>query len=73
MRDCNPPDYFNQTPQDPRQLIWLKTSQKLDDHPNSHYTAAAFASDHYLLRTSILPLGFPSDRIEMMVSLDHSM
>jgi len=58
-----------------KQLTWMKANGKLGDDPRFHQCVAAYASDHRLLSTPLLPHGltFRSPRVSIMTSLDHSM
>jgi acyl-CoA thioesterase 8 len=39
---------------------------------SQHCAAAAYCSDHSLVATAALPLGYPNSRVSFMASLDHS-
>ena len=67
----------DRTPRPARQLAWMRVGREIgSDAPlNLHRAAAAFFSDYFLLATSLLPygVGFPSKKLEVLASLDHSM
>ncbi len=53
---------------------WMKANGKLPDDFASHACVAAYASDHFLLSTSLLPHGissFSNPGLKMIASLDH--
>ena len=52
---------------------YLPHTGRLSDDPNVHRCVAAYASDFALLRTTMLPHGWPNPFLRVMVSLDHSM
>jgi acyl-CoA thioesterase-2 len=58
-----------------KQYVWLRASGKLPDGLQFHHLAAAYASDHFLLSSALLPHGITylskPVRITMMASLDH--
>ena len=63
-------------PAPPRQLLWVRTTRPLGEGDAfRHSCAAAYFSDHAFLVTALRPHGiaFPSDRIRVVASLDHSM
>mmetsp|Transcript_16968 Transcript_16968/g.34496 ORF Transcript_16968/g.34496 Transcript_16968/m.34496 type:complete len:340 (+) Transcript_16968:72-1091(+) len=70
--DKNP---ANMEPRPAKQMAWIKTCRPLPDTPHLHRAVASFYSDYYLLITALLPhgIGFPSSRIDVLASLDHSM
>jgi len=58
-----------------RQVCWMKANGKLGDDPRIHQCVVAYASDHRLLTTPLLPhnLHYKDPRVSIMASLDHSM
>ncbi|KAL7751017.1 acyl-CoA thioesterase [Sorochytrium milnesiophthora] len=78
IRPCGRPtleDYFNPTPLEPSQLVWMRASSELPDDPAYHMCVAAYCSDHQLLWTTLRPhavFGY-SKRLAILTSLDHSM
>jgi len=58
-----------------RQLCWMKANGKLGDDSRIHQCVVAYASDHRLLSTPLLPhgLNYTDGSIGIMASLDHSM
>jgi len=63
------------SPSEPRSLVWMKTSKTLPNNPHLHRAVAAAFSDFFLIATACKPhgIGFPSPKIEVLASLDHSM
>jgi len=74
LRPCEAVDYLNPLEtHPPYQLVWLRCATPLGDEMNTHRCVAAYASDHYLLTTALLPFGYPTRKPTWTVSLDHSM
>ena len=58
-----------------KQYVWIKAAGKLPDDLRFHHIVAAYACDHYLLTTALLPnhlSSFSTPRLKMMASLDHT-
>ena len=57
----------------PRQVVWVRSTEKLPDDPALHACAATYVSDLLLLSTALLPhqLMFGDPRLQM-ASLDHA-
>jgi len=67
-------DPFNPTPKPPHRMVWLKTIGRLPDDPALHRYLLAYASDHSLITTALLPHGISWLTPRMQVaSLDHVM
>ncbi|MDT8367859.1 MAG: acyl-CoA thioesterase II [Longimicrobiales bacterium] len=61
-------------PRDPRRMMWVRTTGRMDDDPMHHRAILAYASDYGLLVTSMRPHGRSARDPQMMVaSLDHSL
>jgi acyl-CoA thioesterase-2 len=66
--------YLGSEPLPPRQVVWVRTTERLPDDPAMHRCALAYASDMTLLDTSLFPHGRTVfDRSMMLASLDHAM
>jgi acyl-CoA thioesterase-2 len=62
------------TPMPPTRHIWLRTTGRMPDDPLLHACVLTYASDLYLLGTSLLPHGVSGGSEEMfLASLDHAM
>lgn len=73
MRPVAPTAFMRREPGEPIQHVWLRTKAPLPDEARIHRAVLAYASDMYLLGTSILPFGFSPMRGEVkMASLDHA-
>jgi acyl-CoA thioesterase-2 len=67
-------DPFRPSPGPPRKMVWLKTVGRLPDDPALHRYLLAYASDHSLITTALLPHGVTWLTPGMQVaSLDHVM
>lgn len=58
-----------------KQYVWIKAVGRLPDDLRFHHIVAAYACDHYLLTTALLPnhlSSFSTPRLKMMASLDHT-
>jgi acyl-CoA thioesterase II len=60
-------------PRPPRQVVWVRATERLPDDPALHACAATYFSDLMLLGTALLPhtLLFGDERLQM-ASLDHA-
>ncbi|MET0727082.1 MAG: acyl-CoA thioesterase II [Acidimicrobiales bacterium] len=67
-------DPLNPKPMAPERRVWLRSVDKLADDAMVHAVVLAYASDLYLLGTTLLPHGIPSSSNDVsFASLDHSM
>ncbi len=75
MRPVDPPaDPVRPLPQTPRRMVWLKAVAPLGDEPALHRYLLAYASDHSLITTALLPHGVTWLAPGMQIaSLDHVM
>jgi acyl-CoA thioesterase-2 len=75
MRPVDPDDDpFESQPRPPHRMVWLKTVARLPDDPALHRYLLAYASDHSLITTALLPHGVSWLTPGMQVaSLDHVM
>jgi acyl-CoA thioesterase-2 len=75
MRPVGPDDDpFRPTTKPPHRMVWLKTVGPLPDDPALHRYLLAYASDHSLITTALLPHGITWLTPGMQVaSLDHVM
>ncbi len=74
MRPINPSDPFVPQKLAPARAVWLKTVDRLPDDPTLHPYLLAYASDHGLIGTAVLPHGVSWFTPGMQIaSLDHVM
>jgi acyl-CoA thioesterase II len=74
MRPVNPTDPFVPAKHAPARAVWLKTVDRLPDDPTLHPYLLAYASDHGLIGTAVLPHGVSWFTPGMQIaSLDHVM
>ncbi|MDB4934430.1 MAG: Acyl-CoA thioesterase [Labilithrix sp.] len=75
MRPVGPEDDpFRTEKRPPHRMVWLKTVGRLPDDPALHRYLLAYASDHSLITTALLPHGITWITPGMQVaSLDHVM
>lgn len=67
-------DPFQPSPKPPHRMMWLKAVGKLPDDPALHRYLLAYASDHSLITTALMPHGVTWLTPGMQVaSLDHVM
>ena len=67
-------DPFRPAPSPPHRMVWFKTVDRLPDDPALHRYLLAYASDHSLITTALLPHGITWLTPGMQVaSLDHVM
>jgi acyl-CoA thioesterase-2 len=67
-------DEFHPTPKPPHRMVWFKTVGRLSDDPALHRYLLAYASDHSLITTALLPHGITWLSAGMQIaSLDHVM
>ncbi|XP_058034030.1 acyl-coenzyme A thioesterase 8 [Ahaetulla prasina] len=72
MKPVNPPDFFHQNSQKPKQLFWVRAKGYIGEcDMKLHCCVAAYISDYAFLRTALLP--HQHHRVKFMVSLDHTM
>jgi acyl-CoA thioesterase-2 len=65
---------FHPTLRPPRRMVWLRTVDKLPDDPALHRYLLAYASDHGLVTTALMPHGVTWMTPGMHIaSLDHAM
>ena len=74
FRPVAPVDPFRAEQRRPERRVWLKALGRLPDDPLVHQAVLAYASDHGLLPTALLPHGiaFRSPGLQM-ASLDHAL
>ncbi len=74
FRPVAPLDPFNPKPHAPLRYMWFRSLGPLPDDPILHQAVLAYASDHGLLGTALLPhgLSFRSPGMQL-ASLDHSL
>ena len=74
FRPVAPVDPFRAEQRRPERRVWLKALGHLPDDPLVHQAVLAYASDHGLLPTALLPHGiaFRSPGLQM-ASLDHAL
>ena len=64
---------FGKGPKDARRMMWVKSTQPIDDDPMHHRAVLAYASDYGLIITALRPHGRSAREPDIMVaSLDHS-
>lgn len=74
MRSVGDLSWFDVTPREPRQDVWIRADGDLPDDPMLHACVVVYASDFTILDTATLPHGFNFlDGRIMMASLDHAM
>ena len=74
FRPVVPLDPFNPKPLTPVRHVWFKAYGELPDDPLLHQAVLAYASDHGLLGTALLPHGLSLWSPGMqLASLDHSL
>lgn len=74
FRPVEPQDIFHPVPAPPRQAFWFRTADRLPDDPLLHRCLLAYASDHNLVPTALLPHGKSWFQKGMVVaSIDHAM
>jgi acyl-CoA thioesterase II len=74
MRPAQVIDPLRPTPRPARRMDWLRTVGALPDNPALHYSLLAYASDHHLIGTALLPHGVSFVTPGMQIaSLDHCM
>lgn len=76
LRPVGPEDEnaFHPAPKPPHRMVWLKAIGRLADDPALHRYLLAYASDHSLITTALLPHGMTSLSPAMQIaSLDHVM
>jgi acyl-CoA thioesterase II len=67
-------DPLKPTPRPPQRADWLRTVARLPDNPALHYSLLAYASDHHLIGTALLPHGVSFITPGMQIaSVDHVM
>ncbi|KAI8906022.1 HotDog domain-containing protein [Gorgonomyces haynaldii] len=61
---------------DPKQMMWIKSIEKLPDNIQFHHCVAAYISDLELLNTTLIPHGLARwgehRKLTMLASLDHA-
>ena len=74
FRPVEPRDPLRPSPAEPRQAVWFRTVDRVPDDPMLHRCLLAYASDHNLMPTALLPHGKSWFTPGMIVaSLDHAM
>jgi acyl-CoA thioesterase II len=75
LRPVGPPDdAFHPAPKPPARMVWFKTVGRLPDDPALHRYLLAYASDHSLITTALLPHGITWLSPDLQIaSLDHVM
>ena len=73
FRPINPRDIAEPREEDPMQLLWLKTSKKMNLDSIMSQALLAYASDYTILDTALMPHGISIFQKDIQVaSLDHS-
>lgn len=74
FRPVAPVDVFHPQPRPPERYVWLRTIGALPDDPLVHQAVLAYASDHGLLPTALLPHGIAYRTPGLqLASLDHAL
>jgi acyl-CoA thioesterase-2 len=74
FRPVTPSDPFDPKPMAPVKHVWFRSHGRLPDDPLMHQAVLAYASDHGLLTTALLPHGISPWSPEIqLASLDHSL
>jgi acyl-CoA thioesterase-2 len=74
FRPVVPVDPFNPETRQPERRVWLRALGDLPDDPLVHQAVLAYASDHGLLPTALLPHGIPFRTPGLQIaSLDHAL
>ncbi len=74
FRPVDPVDPFDPKPRAPVRHVWFRSHGPLPDDPLLHQAVLAYASDHGLLGTALLPHGLSFRTPGMqLASLDHSL
>ena len=74
FRPVAPIDPYDPKPREPVRHVWFKAYGRLPDDPLLHQAVLAYASDHGLLGTALLPHGLSLWSPGMqLASLDHSL
>ncbi|HEX6537314.1 MAG TPA: acyl-CoA thioesterase II, partial [Gemmatimonadaceae bacterium] len=74
FRPVAPVDLFAPEPRPPERAVWLRTIGALPDDPLVHQAVLAYASDHGLLPTALLPHALPYGTPGLqLASLDHAL
>ncbi|MGQ0430451.1 MAG: acyl-CoA thioesterase II [Gammaproteobacteria bacterium] len=71
FRPVDPPDYLNPVKRAPQRQIWFRAVDRVPDDPPLHRCLLAYASDYFLLETSMLPHGLSFLQTQM-ASIDHA-
>ncbi len=69
----HPRDELNPSRRPPHQSVWLRLSDRIDDDPQLHTALLTYASDFFLIGTTLLPhaLSYIQPNVRM-ASLDHA-
>jgi len=69
----HPRDELNPERRPPHQAVWLRLADRIDDDPTLHTSLLAYASDFFLIGTTLLPhaLSYIQSNVRM-ASLDHA-
>ena len=74
FRPVEPRNPLRPTPGEPRKAVWFRTVDRMPDDPMLHRCLLAYASDHNLMPTALVPHGKSWFTPGMMVaSLDHAL
>jgi acyl-CoA thioesterase II len=74
FRSVQPIDLLHPTPGPPRQDLWFRAVDRLDDNLQLHSCLLAYVSDYHLLATAMRPHGVTLASPNMVVaSIDHAM
>ncbi len=74
MRPVDVRQYVSAEPREPKRSVWVRSNLDLSDDIGLHKCVLAYASDFFLLDTSLAPHGRNLfDPRMMMASLDHSL
>ncbi|MGQ0383425.1 MAG: acyl-CoA thioesterase II [Gammaproteobacteria bacterium] len=71
FRPVDPPDYLNPVERAPARQIWFRAVDRVPDDQPLHRCLLAYASDYFLLETSMLPHAMSFLQTQM-ASVDHA-
>ncbi|ORX71458.1 Thioesterase/thiol ester dehydrase-isomerase [Linderina pennispora] len=76
VSNMDPKDMVEPKALPPRQLMWMRATERLNGDPSIHHCVLAYCTDHEFLDTSVLPHAVsaysPDRQLNMIVSLDHT-
>jgi acyl-CoA thioesterase II len=74
FRSVQPQDYLRPEAGPPRQDVWFRAVDRLDDDPRRHACLLAYVSDYHLIATTMRPHGVTMASPGVVVaSIDHAM